>query len=107
MKTSDLAELIHFVQECDRICPRPMEWNDLYKMIGGRRIDTAAGITWEPMPPLVLSAWNFSNNDDRQTRFHEHLVWAHQRGKLHVADTYLRALSEEAWHHRFPTKPHY
>lgn len=107
MRPSSLADVIHFVQERDRICPRPMEWNDLYEKIGGRRIDTAAGIVWEPMPPLVLSAWNFSKDEDRQKRFHEHLVWAHERGMLVVAETYLRALPEEAWHHRFPTKPHY
>jgi len=61
-----------------------MEWNDLYEKIGGSRLDTAAGTVWEPMPPLVLSAWNFSKDDDRQKRFHEHLAWAHQRGTLHI-----------------------
>lgn len=107
MSPSDLADLIRYAQERDRICPRPMEWNDLYKKIGGSRRDTTSEIIWDPMPPLVLSAWSFSKDDDRQKRFQEHLAWAAQRGTLHIAETFLRSLPEEAWHHRFPTKPHY
>lgn len=103
----DLAELIRYCQERDRICPRPLEWNEFYEKIGGSRRDTTAGIIWEPMPPLVLSAWNFSNDDDRRTRFYEHLAWATQVGTLHIAEAFLRSLPEVAWHHRFPTMPHY
>ena len=107
MSPSNLADFIPYTQERDRICPRLMEWNDFYAKIGGSRRDTASGIIWDPMPPLVLSAWNFSNDDERQKRFQEHLAWSAQRGTLHIAETYLRSLPEEAWHHRLATKPHY
>lgn len=84
-----------------------MEWNELYMRIGGTRRDTAQGIVWEPLPPLVLSAWNFSDDKDRSKRFYDHIEWASTRGTLEIADAFVRSLAEEAWHHRFPTKPHY
>lgn len=107
MSASLLSELIGYVQEHYRVCPRPVEWIDLYERIGGTRHDTSGGIIWEPVPPLVLSAWNFSNDDERKKRFHEQLTWASGRNTLLIADQFLRSLSEEAWHHRLPTKPTY
>lgn len=107
MSASNLAQLLQYAQDRDRLCPRPMEWNDLYLKIGGCRRDTADGIIWEPLPPLVLSAWSFSKDVDRQKRFLEHLAWANERGTLQIAESYLRSLPEEAWHHRLPTKPNY
>jgi hypothetical protein len=107
MMSATLASLLRYAEEQERVCPRPIEWNDLYTMIGGTRRDTPEGIIWTPMPPLVLSAWNFSNDTERNKRFREQLAWADANGTIDIADAFLRSLTEEAWHHRFPATPHY
>ncbi|MBT3071920.1 hypothetical protein KKP04_13720 [Rhodomicrobium sp. Az07] len=102
-----LEALLSFVMSDDRVCPRPMEWHALWQKIGGRRLDTNGGITWEPAPPIVLSAWTFSNDASRAARFYEHLQWATAHGALDIADTFVRSLPQEAWHHSNPAKPRY
>jgi hypothetical protein len=107
MTSATLAILLNYAEEQERVCPRPIEWNELYTIVGGTRRDAPNGIIWTPMPPLVLSAWNFSNDVERKRRFNEHLAWADANGTIDIADAFLRSLSEEAWHHRSPASPRY
>ena len=84
-----------------------MEWNTLWQKVGGRRHDSTDGIIWEPLPAIVLSAWNFSSDTARAERFCEHLHWAAANGTLEIADAFLRSLPTEAWHHSSSAKSRY
>lgn len=107
MNENPLEVLLAYAKDAGRICPRPMEWQTLYEIIGGKREDTEDDIRWRPAPPIVLSAWAFANDSDRSSRFHEHLNWAAANGSLDRADAFLRELPLEAWHHSDPAKPRY
>ncbi|MBL8564502.1 MAG: hypothetical protein JNM89_02155 [Hyphomicrobiaceae bacterium] len=99
-----LADLLAFVASDGRVCPRPMEWQDFWKMLPQAR-RTASGFT--PAPPLVLSAWHGSSDEAKAARLREHILWAAERGRLDAADRFLRSLPVEAWHHSEPSKPNY
>lgn len=105
MKETALEALLAYAQDAGRICPRPMEWQTPYELVGGKREDAEDGIHWHPAPPIVLSGWAFAKDSDRSARFHEHLNWAAANGSLERADAFLRALPLEAWHHSDPAKP--
>jgi hypothetical protein len=40
-------------------------------------------------------------------RLGEHIVWAAQHGGLDAAESFLRGLATERWHHSNPSKPNY
>ena len=99
---ADHSSLIEYVQNDHRICPRPMEWQELFELIGGIGPDDA----WRIDPPLVLAAWRMSDADKR-ARFIKHLNWAAENGMLAAADAYTRQLPSVAWHHEHPGIPRY
>lgn len=99
-----LAALLNFVTTDDRVCPRPIEWNELWQSLPNRR-RTETG--WEPALPLVLAGWGTSTNEAKAMRLREHLNWARQHDGLDAADKFLRSLPPEAWHHSCTTKPNY
>ena len=102
-----LADLLAYVQNNSRICPRPIEWSEFYEKIGGGRADDESGnIHWNVPPPLILSQWGSSTESKRKC-FIDQIKWSAEQGRLDIADTYLRSLSVRAWHHSDPTLPHY
>ncbi len=101
---NQLAALLTFVQSEDRVCPRPMNWQDFWTSLpNAKRTDEG----WEPAPPIVLSAWRGASNAAKADRLREHIEWAALHGGLDAADTFLRGLPIEAWHHSNPRKPNY
>lgn len=99
-----LAALLAFVASDERVCPRPMEWQEFWELLPDAR-RTLDG--WEPAPPLVLSAWWGASNEEKALRLQEQIEWAAARGGLDAADSFLRGLNLEQWHHSTPTKPNY
>jgi len=97
-----LSILIEYVQDDHRVCPRPIEWQELFELIGGIGPDHV----WRVDPPLVLGAWRLPDADKR-ARFIKHLRWAAEAGKLEVVDAFIRKLPREAWHHEYPGSPRY
>jgi hypothetical protein len=99
-----LDALLAFVKDEDRVCPRPMEWQDFWESLpDARRTDDG----WQPAPPLVLSAWWSTTDHAKSDRLREHIEWAADHGAIEAADRFLRALPLEAWHHSNPAKPSY
>ena len=103
-----LEALLAFVTDEARVCPRPVEWNRLYELIGGKRTDfhDPWRVVWEPAPPLILAAWS-ARDEAKAARFREHIKWAADCGAIEAVDSFLRSLPLEAWHHSNPLKPHY
>lgn len=101
---SDLAlnELLQFVREESRVCPMPIPWNTLWKMLPG--CPEYAGQS-EPHAPLILAGWMYSTDADKANRLAYHVRWAHEHGALAAVNSYLRSLSVDSWHHSDPAKP--
>ena len=78
-----------------RICPQPQAWNRLWEALPDR---TRQGAGWEPPAPLILAAWGFSSEGEKQARFEQHLQWAEQHGALERVCALLAKLSPADWH---------
>ena len=57
------------------------------------------GSGWQPPLPLILGAWRDSSNLEKWMRLREHVTWAAEHESLDEVDSFLRSLSEDAWHH--------
>ena len=79
----------------DRVCPRPIQWVKLYRLLRDRR---EAQDGWELPPPLL------ENGDNAPAllkilRLKEHIRWAATHGALDEAHQFLVQLREEDWLH--------
>lgn len=88
--------LIAYCRANSRVCPQPAPWADLWELLPERR--RVDGV-WEPSLPLILAAWHSSTNLEKMVRLDEHIRWACEHGAILECGVFLRALSEEDWHH--------
>lgn len=91
-----LESLIQFVQENNRICPKPNLWNKLWQILPNKK---RVGAGWEPPLPLILGAWWLSSGSEKQLLLIEHLKYAASNGVLEQVDSFLRGLDEDEWAH--------
>jgi hypothetical protein len=93
----EIAEqLLAFCRKNGRICPLPVQWNELWELLPNRRRD---GTTWTPSSPLILAAWHHASNKEKSTRLAEHVEWAARHDELSKVAEFLRNLPEHHWHH--------
>lgn len=93
---STLAEVLRDAQRNGRVCPVPQQWQRLYDQLPAKQ---RRGNGWEPSLPLILGAWWYTSDQEKQARFHEHLEWAASHGCLADVQAFLQAMPEEQWHH--------
>jgi hypothetical protein len=79
-----------------RVCPQPVPWNDLYKLLARHVGRIRVG---RPPSPLILAAWWEADDAFKAERVKEQLEWAAAHGALDAALVMLRSLSEDQWHH--------
>ena len=91
-----LENLLSYTNINNRICPIPHKWNELWKLLPNR---TRVGSGWEPPLPLILAAWNFTEDYEKRARLVEHIKWAEKHGQIELASNFLRGLQEDEWHH--------
>jgi hypothetical protein len=91
-----LSNLLDYCKLNNRVCPRPIQWDELWKLLPDRKRD---GFGWQPPIPLILAGWWESDNSEKQRRLFDHIQWAYDHGILEKVDRYLRSLSEDQWHH--------
>ena len=91
-----LEEAIAGVLVNDRVCPVPMRWNDLYKLLCKVAKDKSAST---PPVPLILGAWWRSSPAEKAERLRCQLEWASDHGALEHALRHLARLSENDWVH--------
>ena len=93
-----MSELEDFYDEIlidDRVCPMPIYWNKLWKMLPDRkRVDGQ----WEPQLPLILSAWNYSEDEAKLDVFKKHIKWAYEHNAFERIQSFLKSLNEDQWH---------
>lgn len=76
----------------NRVCPNPNYWNDFYNMLVKTYPDKTI------LKPLILAAWNFTSDSEKQIRFIEQISLVDFNTKNSLSD-YLKRLSEDKWHH--------
>lgn len=90
------ASLIQLVTTAGRIVPKPIRWRELWELLEGK---TQQGNgSWSPPLPLILSAWSYSDDQQKRSRFFEHLYWALQHGQLEQVTDFLMGLAESDWY---------
>ena len=87
--------LISYCRENGRVCPVPMKWDELWRMLPDR---SPQRVGWEPPLPMILAGWDAPDLAKMQ-RLEQHLLWAERHGALKVVAEYLRGLTEQDWHH--------
>jgi hypothetical protein len=99
-----LSELLQFAKDESRVCPMPLPWDTLWKMLPG--CPEYAGQS-EPHAPLILAGWTYSTDAEKADRLAYHIRWAHEHGALTAVSGYLRSLPVDARHHSDPAKPQF
>ena len=54
---------------------------------------------WEPLPPLILAAWNTTPALAKIMRLTQHVEWAARYEALEPVDKFLRSMRQEDWLH--------
>jgi hypothetical protein len=88
-------ELIAMASKAGRVCPQPMVWNCLWKLLPDRQ---RKGDGWEPPLPLILHAWWETSDNDKRERFHLHLRWAFEHGSIEAVVKLLSNMKPDDWH---------
>ena len=95
MSTVIMQDLIVYVTSNERVCPQPMKWDKMWQVMGSpsRNIPDFPGL------PLILNGWHMSTDKEKRLRLIEQIKFGNQMGTLDKVDKFLRALSEDDWHH--------
>jgi len=84
--------MINDIFRNNRVCPNPMIWNDLYKMM-------CEDLNEQEIPkPLILAGWNFSSDMEKLIRFKEHLSLIDFKIENRIKD-FISNMKEEDWYH--------
>lgn len=97
MTENSLNDLLQYVRENGRICPKPPIWSDLWNMLPGRR---RVGSGWYPPAPLILAAWYETSDDEKVERLAFHIRYAYENAAIAEVNNFLRNLGEESWVHK-------
>jgi len=87
--------LIDYVQSDGRVCPMPILWNNLWKMLPNRKQKGNGG--WNPPLPLILAAWWDTTAEEKRERLKYHIDYAASHGVLEKVDSFLRKLKPDQW----------
>ncbi len=89
----------------DFICPNPARWDEIYNdLCKAYEASTEKKLPYTvveiynasgPPTPLILNGWVFTNDDDKQKRWQETLLWAEKNSLLYLTkveeqDKYFR-----------------
>ena len=92
LDVNDAEVLLAYCRQQHRVCPVPQRWNELWELL-------SAGAETRPARPLILAAWWHTSNLRKMLRLKDQITWAASHNRLADADVFLRALSEQEWHH--------
>lgn len=87
-------ELIKYIQENNRVCPQPIEWNELWELLLKK---SQKSYRKQPLRPLILGAWWNTSDEDKCERLITHINYASENDVLKDVDRYLRSLNKDQW----------
>jgi hypothetical protein len=87
-----VEELILYVSSNNRVCPNPLEWDGVSRIIG-------AAQPGHKCVPLILAGWAFSSDEQKRDRVIEQIRFAHSLGEdiFSAFSKALYGLKEEEW----------
>ncbi len=100
MITSKLKDLMEFCRQNDRVCPHPVEWERLWRILRERGQKQAR---WNPPRPLILAAWWETSILEKRECLKQHIRWAYEHEIFDAVNSFIRALSEDQWFHASQT----
>lgn len=84
-------ELIKYCKEENRICPMPLEWAKI-----GKIIKIKSG---HPCTPLILNGWVFSSDEEKQKRLVKQIEYASKDEQIYEElKNFILKLSDSEWH---------
>lgn len=92
-----LESLLEYCKSEDRVCPMPLKWNELFRLLKNKKQKSNGG--WKPAVPLILAAWYDTPGIMKMIRLKEHLEWAKKENQMEEVSLFLRSLKEEDWLH--------
>ena len=98
---SSVRTLVEYSQSEGRVCPIPIQWDALFKILRRRHIELGLDENQAPPNPLILGGWWPSSDADKRRRLEEHIIWADHHGVLSEVGSFLRNLPDEKWYHEW------
>lgn len=87
-------QLLDYVKEDNRVCPKPQRWNELWNLLPDRE---SVRNGWNPPLPLILAAWYETTDVQKQERLATHIRFAAEKGVLERIEVFIKSLSPEDW----------
>ena len=86
-------ELLNYITSHKRICPMPQKWMAVFKIISSE-------LPTNRLVPLILSAWNFTDDSEKQKRLIEQVEFTFtlNSDKVEKFEKAIYALSAADWH---------
>jgi hypothetical protein len=97
MASEQAESLIDYASAEGRICPQPMAWDRLWRILL-KQAGALPGVE-KPPPPLILGAWHFATGLEKMIRLKQHIQWAEYHGIIEEVEAVLRGLPENDWFH--------
>lgn len=92
-----MKRLIEVINKNNRICPQPLNWNELHGLLPNTK---RVGVGYEPPIPLILGAWHNTSDEKKKERLLVHIKWAEENGCSGEIMDFLQNLKEEEWYHK-------
>ena len=93
---SQLKDLLEFCRKNGRVCPHPVEWDRLWRILRDRRPKQSR---WNPPRPLILATWWETTIPEKRECLKQHIRWAYEHEIFDTVNSFIRALSEDQWFH--------
>ena len=91
-----LTLLLEYVTADDRVCPQPMVWDKLWRMLPDR--DEFEKREGNILRPLILGGWVGSDDTEKIERLRFQLEYASEHGVLDRVDRFIRSIPKSDWH---------
>ncbi|MDB5872895.1 MAG: hypothetical protein JWQ07_2337 [Ramlibacter sp.] len=95
-KRASIAEVMAEARRNNRMCPQPVQWQQLYELLPDKKEGPRG---WEPPQPLGGAAWAATPALAKRMCLRDHIEWADAHGALDAVHAFLKNLTEEQWHH--------
>jgi hypothetical protein len=90
---SNKQELINYIKSDKRICPMPQKWMAIFGIISSE-------LPPNVLVPLILGAWNFTEDSEKQKRLIEQIEFAFSLSgdKFEKFEKAIYALNDADWY---------
>lgn len=91
-----LIEFKHHVFKENRVCPKPIFWNDINEIA----ISNCINGSEHPPIPLILGGWFYSSDEEKAHRLWTLISWSYQNKTSTLIWAYLIRLKNQDWHYK-------